>query len=542
MNQKRRLKYMDSEVKNQFTTPKEARYEQDKATFECPDFRSYCNKNFGGFPETLSEYGLKSRNVLQENYQRWLEEYKIKNKEEIIEEDVDSPINIKLEYLDAIKDRKLGKASEILVKYIKKKNYIYTTKDDIKSEMWIYDEGIYKPEGKSHIKELLRNLLGSWYSTFTFNNVIAKLEPDTYINSQHFFSTNYKEEIPLKNGVLNILTRELSPYNPKKVFFNKLPIKYNPKLKCEKIDKFIGDVLKNEEDKNVFYEIGGFSLLKEYTFEKAFMFVGGGRNGKGKVLELLKRVLGAENCYSLPLNVLDSQNADVHQLFGKMVNLAGDIGSKDLKDTALFKGLTGRDLITTKRKFLNAMTFENYAKFIFACNELPMVYDMSKGFWDRWVLLEFPYYFADKYEFENTPQEKKINWKLRDEDIINKISSEEELSGLLNKFLDGLERLLKNRKFSSTKGSEEIKTTWIRKSNSCISFCMDEVKENYDTYIPKKIFRKKYADYCKLHQVSNKSDFVIKKTLQEMYGVSDERKELFGNQWEWVWSGISWRA
>lgn len=491
--------------------------------------------------ETIKYVAKNSDFTVQELKDFIKEEQKTEEKTEEKDERTEEQRDIKEYYIDLAKEKKWGPASEVLVSYIKNNNRLYTIKNDNKTEIWIYRDGIYQPEGKSEIKEILRKLLGSWYSAFVFNGVIAKIEPDTFIEADDFFNRNYKEEIPVQNGILNVVTKKLNPFTPNKIFISKLPVGYNPEATCKNIEKFLEDVLSNQEDKKVFYELGGFTLFKEYTFEKAFMLIGEGRNGKGKTLELIKRVIGAENCYSLTLSALDSQNADVHQLFGKLINMAGDIGSTDLKETAMFKALTGRDLITAKRKFLPAITFENYAKFVFACNDLPMVYDLSKGFWDRWVLLEFPYYFANEEEFKNTEASKRKNWKIRDEDIINKISTEQELSGLLNKFLEGLERLIKNRKFSSTKGSEEIKTTWIRKSNSFISFCMDKLEEDYESKISKKELRKEYSQYCKEHTVTSKSDYVIKKVLQELFGVIDERREGFGGVWEWTWIGIKWK-
>lgn len=450
-------------------------------------------------------------------------------------------IGIKNKFLDLVKEKKLSDASEIIVEYILEGNHIYTTKDDVKSEMWIYKEGIYVPQGKSEIKELMRDILGKWYSQWYYNQVIAKIEADTFIEQNKFFNNNYKEEVPILNGILNIKTGELLEFTPEKIFFSKCPVKYDPCAECPKIDLFLTEVLKNPEDKKLFYEIGGFCLLKEYLFEKAFMFVGGGRNGKGKSLELIKRVIGAENCFSLSLASLQHDNADISQLFGKMVNLAGDIGHKDLQETAMFKSLTGRDLITTKRKFLQALTFENYAKFIFACNELPMVYDISKGFWDRWILLEFPYYFGTKEEIENIKEGKEF-MKLRDESIIEKITTEQELSGLLNQFLIGLNRLFENRKFSSTMGSEETKNIWIRKSNSFMAFCMDKIIEDGESKISKKELRKRYSDYCKEHKIATKSDIVMKRVMGDMFGATDERViEELGNRQEWHWMGVRWK-
>jgi putative DNA primase/helicase len=437
------------------------------------------------------------------------------------------------------KDKQWGKATEILSNYITNEYYIYTTKDDKQSEVWVYKEGIYISQGRSEIKEILRDIMKDFYSIYIFNRVMEKVEVDTFIDSDKFFNTNYVNEIPVKNGILNILTGELNPFNPKKVFFNKINAKYNPDATCQKIDQFLSDVLSNKEDKKVFYELGGFTLLKEYKFEKAFMFVGNGRNGKDKSLELIKRLLGVDNCCSVPLASIVPDSFIISKFHNKMANLAGEINNQDLKDTSMFKALTGRSLISAQRKYLNTIDFVNYAKFIFACNDLPMVYDNSKGFWDRWVLLEFPYTFVTEREYNESKD--KTNLKIRDESIIEKIISPEEMSGLLNEFLKGLKRILENREFSKTDGSDQVKQIWIRKSNSVMAFVMSRIKEEYNRFISKKDFRKEYSKFCKEHKISNRSDIVIKRTLEEIYGVTEERKELFPGNWERVWEGITWK-
>ena len=439
-----------------------------------------------------------------------------------------------------LRQKQYGQASEILVKEIEKSLYIYTIQDDKNNEMWIYNDGIYVPNGRSIIREFLRDIMGDEYNMWLVNQVIAKVDADTQIKPDDFFLQNNPEEIPVKNGILNIIERTLSPFDPKKIFFSKIQAEYNPDAKCNMINKFLQSTLSTIEDGDVFKEIGGFCLLTEYKFEKAFMFVGNGRNGKDKSLELIKRLLGTENCCGVPLSSIKPDSFIVSEFFGKMANIAGDIDNKDLKDTSQFKALTGRSLVSAQRKFMKAISFVNYAKFIFACNELPMVYDVSKGFWDRWVLLEFPYTFVPRAEFESA--EDKTNLKIRDEDIIEKITTEEEMSGFLNECLDGLARLISEKKFSTAKGSDQVKNLWIRKSNSVMAFCFSEIEESYDSYISKKEFRKKYAEYCKIHKVPSKSDYVIKRTLEEMFGAGEARKEIIGSGWEHVWEGITWKV
>lgn len=438
-----------------------------------------------------------------------------------------------------LRKKEYGQASEILVKEIESNFHIYTTQDDKSNEMWIYKDGIYVPQGRSILKEFLRRIMAEEYNIWLSNQVIAKIEADTQIEPQNFFNNNYIEEIPVNNGILNIFTRELKPFEPSKIFFNKLHVEYDPNAKCPEIDKFLESTLSTSDDKLVFYELGGFCLLKEYRYEKAFMFVGNGRNGKDKSLELIKRLLGIENCCAVPLSSLDPDSFIIGEFFGKMANIAGDINNRDLKDTAEFKGLTGRSLKTAPRKFLKPISFINYAKFIFACNELPMVTDTSKGFWDRWILLEFPYTFVTQKEIDEAKD--KTGLKLRDENIIDKITTPSEMSGLLNNFLDGLERLSKNKTFSSAKGSEDVKDIWVRKSNSVMSFCFNNVEENSESWISKKEFRKKYSDYCKKFKITPKSDIVIKRTIEELFGAVDGNRDIVGNLWERTWEGIAWK-
>jgi putative DNA primase/helicase len=454
-------------------------------------------------------------------------------------EEKDLKRDMKFAFIEHIKDKEYSIATELLVDYIEENNFIYTTKNDLKTEMWIYRDGIYTPNGKSEVKEIVREILGDWYNAFYCNQILNKIEADTFVDADKFFQQANINEIPVKNGILNILTRELKQFSPEKIFFNKLPVEYNPLADCQLIEKFLKDVLSNEDDINVFYEIGGFTLLKEYKFEKAFMFVGQGRNGKDKTLELIKRTIGVENCCSVPLSSLSFNNFIISEFFGKLANLSGEINNQDLKETGTFKQLTGRSIVSAQRKFLTPITFQNFAKFVFACNDLPMVYDMSKGFWDRWVLLEFPYSFVTREELGKAKD--KTYLKLRDEGIIDRITTQQEISGLLNKFLDGLDRLLQLKTFSSTKGSEDIKNLWIRKANSFMAFCLDCIQDDYEGYISKKDLRKKYKEYCLKHKITGKNDFVIKRTLEEMFGAVEEKKNIAFCMEERVWIGIKWK-
>jgi len=458
---------------------------------------------------------------------------KVKKKKEITEDKTYSNLQKKVFLLLLQNER--DKATELIVKEIEKNNYIYTTKDDLKSEMWIYQNGIYTPQGKSFIKEICRKVLNEAFTTHLANNVIGKIEADTYIDHDIFFKSNYPTEIPLENGVLNIITKELTSHSPNKIYFNKLPIEYDPSTECPNIIRHLKKVLKDEGDIPVMLELFGYLLLKEYKIEKAFMFIGFGRNGKSKTVELMKRFIGVENCSSLPLRAVNEESFSLSELFGKMANLSADLSKTDLKDTGMIKALIGRDLIQAKRKFLRDLNFVNYAKMVFAANELPKIYDTTDGFWTKWVLIEFPYIFVTKKVF-NSLNEEKEKFRIMNPDIIEEITTPEELSGLLNLALEHLDNLLKNKDFSYSKGTKEVKDMWIRKSDSFTAFCFDNLIEDYNGKISKKELRRKYYEYRKKHNVPGCSEKAIKITLDNMFGVSESQQWGEGERF---WEGIS---
>lgn len=431
----------------------------------------------------------------------------------------------------------LDGATELLTEEFKKRYRVYATREAVNPEFWIYVDGIYVSSGETYVDEFCRSNLEELYKDSIKNRVLSKIKADSYLEPSKFFTNENPEEVCVANGILNIYTRELTLFTPDKRFFNKMPVEYKPEAECPLIDKHFETVLANPQDKTVLYEIAGYALESTHFIEKAFMFIGDGRNGKGKTLELIKRLIGADSCCSVPLSNMQENSFNIHQMFGKKVNLAGDLSNTDLKHTGLFKSLTGRDTITAKRKYLSDLNFVSTCKNIFACNELPKVYDLSRGFWSRWVLLEFPYEFVKKEIYDSLPDSEKAFKKIMDSQHIEKITSAEELSGFLNKALEGLGRLVKNKDFSYSVGTAAIKDMWVRKSNGFTAFCMDCLVEDNDHHITKDQLRKAFQKYRNKYKIKGAGDREIKATLEDMFGVSEGKVEI-NQEWLHSWKGI----
>jgi len=442
---------------------------------------------------------------------------------------------------DIIIDKKrLNEATEKIIEEIKQKYIIYTTRDDERSECWIYEEGIFKPEAKTYIKEYTRQRIKEFYTPEIINKVISKIEADTFIEQDEFFNrqNKYPNLIPVKNGVLNIDTKELLPHKPEYCFFNKLPVNYIPGVDCPFIRLFLMDVLPDEESIRTIQEFYGSCLLKEYRYEKSLMLTGQGSNGKGKTIELLKYLLGIENCAEISPQSLEEDMFAMGELVNKLANISADINNKALENTGVFKSLTGRDLMMGARKFKTRVKFVNYAKMIFSANEVPYTKDMTDGFFRRWIIVDFPFRFLDPEDLEELPENERINCKPKDPEIINKLITDDELTGFLNWTLEGYSRLKLTKTFSNTQTIGKVRQIWLRKANSVMAFMMDCVEEEYDSEITKNEFKMWYVSYCRRHKLKQLSDKMIHSVLTGNYNVSETRPFNNGEDRERCWKGI----
>ena len=118
--------------------------------------------------------------------------------------------------------------------------------------------------------------------------------------------------------------------------------------------------------------------------------------------------------------------------------------------------------------------------------------------------------------------------------IIDSITSEEEMEGLLCWALVGLNRLLANKSFSYSPSTNEVKNKWLRKSDSCMGFILDYIMYDYESHITKKEFKNRYVQYCTRHKLKISNDKTILHLLNTQMGAYDsQRRTDDGNEQIW---------
>jgi len=266
--------------------------------------------------------------------------------------------------------------------------------------IWWYDaeEGIYKPTGVPMVEWIIKNVMGDEVKTRQINETIKLLKIETYMEPAEFQPE--KHLIVLNNGTLDIEKQELGWHEPLAYLRSRLPVDYNPNADCPRIKQFIEEIL--PDDVEQIQEWFGYHLLKDYPYQKAFIFTGSGANGKSTLFQLLTAFLGPENVSNQTLYDLTSNRFAVAELHGKLANISPDVGADELKRTGTFKALTGGDWIKAERKNRDPFKFKNYAKLSFACNQLPTSPDESYAFFRRFIIFELKKQFTGALPYRET--------------------------------------------------------------------------------------------------------------------------------------------
>ena len=254
-----------------------------------------------------------------------------------------------------------------------------------------------------------------------------------------------KTWVQFLDKITDVKTGKMFEANSKYFITNPLPWKIGETEETPVIDKLFHDWV---EEKYIptLYEILAFSILPDYPLHRVFCLNGSGRNGKGSFLNILTKFIGNENICSTDFDLLTSGRFESAKLYKKLVCLMGEINSSIFKRTALFKKLTGGDMIGFELKGRDSFDDFNYAKLIIATNKLPEPADKTIGFFSRWLIIDFNNIFEEKSGLIETIPEK-------------------EFENLAKKSIRILSELLEKNKFSNDGNYEDREQRYEERSS-----------------------------------------------------------------------------
>jgi putative DNA primase/helicase len=413
-----------------------------------------------------------------------------------------------------------GTLIEIASEEIMKK-YRFVTITESK-EILYYKDGVYVTGGDITIEKEAELLYGYSLSNKTLSEIKGHIMRHTY-RSRSEFDTDIRI-INMKNGLYNIETDELKKHSPDYMSLVQMPRIYNRDSKPKLFGKFLKEVLYPREIRTAVEAIA-YSLWRDNPFEIINVLFGYGSNGKGVFVGVMTSLHGTQNISNVPLYSIMKNPFALSDLEGKNINVDTELSSSTIHDTAIMKKLTGRQPVRIERKNQRAYDTRLYAKLFFNANKIPETDDTSDAYYRRNNIISFPNKFEDG---------------VADPDLLFKLTTEEELSGIFNVLMIALRRLLKNKcLFVSEKTIHQRREKYELALNPIGSFIKDAVaQESVESdRVIKDEFYHAYKRFCKEKRLAVESKENFGKILKSnVYGYQDGR-EASGAR-KTIWKGI----
>ena len=328
----------------------------------------------------------------------------------------------------------------------------HTMVDPVKKIMYIYNEekGTYQLDYGSAIENQFIGLFGDLLTP----SLISTLKFHIFRTPKYQVETSpemwmHSDILNFKNGVYNIKEQKLYPHSHEYKFISQIGTKYDPDARCPNIDRAMKNIFTDDQILKEF-EWLGFCLTSGYAYKLISIYCGATNCGKSTYFNIVSKMMGEDNLSQLePQDI--SKEFYLINLYGKMLNIAGDVGAHTISGFNKIKELTGLDKIIANVKGQPMVSFRNQAKLMWGCNRLPNFDDTNEATYGR---------------IRQIDCEKVINPKDIDSFDMNDYTSEEELSGLLNHALEGLKRLTERGHFELPTIEERIS----KHENSANSF------------------------------------------------------------------------
>ena len=290
-----------------------------------------------------------------------------------------------------------------------------------------------------------------------------------------------------------------------------LPYDFDPDATCPLWIETLDEIFPTRHDEDhrilVLQEFMGWSLFPHDTgFEKYLALFGKGANGKSTICNVATYLLGEENVSHVPLDRLSGEFR-LHQMIGKMANIAADMNRMDKVEEGMLKTLTSGDKIQVNRKNKPVVTMRPTAKLIFGTNTLPPINDRSDGIWRREIampcLQRFPEGEADLRRSE----------RLR-----------AELSGIFNWALDGARRLYRQGRFTRCYVCERALYDHRYCSDPFLQFIAEKAYLRAGVTVKTQILYDAYAVWCEANGRSPKGSSDFGKQVLDLAGVTKQRQ------------------
>lgn len=261
--------------------------------------------------------------------------------------------------------------------------------DALSGAFWSYESGVWS-EDRKVVETVLPRKMGKHYRRPKHLGTVTDMLRSSLTNREMYIHPDQPETryISLPEGLYNVQTGSIEDHDAEVLTTYQLQVDPVFDEPTPELDMFLDSVLHPGDWERVL-DILAYLLMPGNPAQKAVMFTGRGRNGKGVLLQVIESLIGSQNAASVSLQDLGTRFAAA-DLYGVPINIVGDIDGEHIAHTGRFKQATGGDLLRMDRKHADAFAAKVWAVPVFSANTIPTSADTSHGYLRRWEVVEFP--------------------------------------------------------------------------------------------------------------------------------------------------------
>ena len=233
------------------------------------------------------------------------------------------------------------------------------------------------------------------------------------------------------NGTVDLRSGALRPHARGDMMTKLAPVEYDPGALCPRWIQFLGEVFLGDSEVIGFVKrMAGYVLTADTREESVFILTGKGQNGKTKMVEALRAVLG-DYAADTPFTTFierrsDSATNDLAALVGKRLVTASEGEDSQSFNESLLKQLSGGDQITCRFLHKEFFTYTPTFKVLFCTNEVPRIRSQNYAMKRRLKLVPFRQRFYDREDGRKP---------VKDDQLLPKLLAEK--SGILAWMVEG---------------------------------------------------------------------------------------------------------
>ena len=430
------------------------------------------------------------------------------------EKEINEIWNSAIDYVNTLKNTNPSEDNEQNLvektsEYILRKFHFLTL--ETTKEILYYEDGVYKQGGEIIIEKELEKAYGYELRISIIYEVKGHIRRYTYVKPEEFDKD--RNIINLKNGLYYIMENKIESHTPDYYSINQKPFGYNPKAKPKLLGKFLREVL-YPRDIRTAVDLMAYTFVRDNSYELISILIGNGSNGKNVFTGILSNLHGIKNVSNVSLKSIIRNRFALADLENKDVNIDTELSTEIITDISILKKLTGKQPIRIERKNKDAYDVIIHAKLFFSANKIPLILDDSDARFRREIYLIFPFQFEEG--------------KNADPHMIEKLTTDDEISGIFNTLMVSLRRILKNDIiYLNQKSIKERREKHELLKDPIASFIKVAVAEDSiaSDYVVKDDFYNAYVKYCKFHNLPFESKVGFGKILSNPPHNFVERKE-----------------